>query len=136
MAGRYRIRVRMGNGPDAPVMDLIGRTAWALVELYRAGDQGCTPIDTPGPRGAITSSSCASWVSSWRPSKSRTAAPSAAIMPVTSCARPSRFFSLLILAMCMAAIRGMLRKRHEQLGSPCMLSGWWQEFFFRRKLTR
>lgn len=27
-----------------------GRDAWALVELIRAGEQGCTPLDTPGPR--------------------------------------------------------------------------------------
>lgn len=27
-----------------------GRDAWALIELIRTGEQGCTPIDTPGPR--------------------------------------------------------------------------------------
>ncbi|RMF11365.1 MAG: hypothetical protein D6763_03260 [Alphaproteobacteria bacterium] len=27
-----------------------GRNAWALMELYRAGKRGCTPIDNPGPR--------------------------------------------------------------------------------------
>jgi len=27
-----------------------GRYAWALRELLAAGDAGCTPIDTPGPR--------------------------------------------------------------------------------------
>ena len=27
-----------------------GRDAWALDELIKAGEQGCTPIDTPGPR--------------------------------------------------------------------------------------
>jgi hypothetical protein len=27
-----------------------GRDAWALGELITAGDDGCTPIDNPGPR--------------------------------------------------------------------------------------
>lgn len=27
-----------------------GRDAWALSELLKAGDRGCTPIDHPGPR--------------------------------------------------------------------------------------
>ena len=27
-----------------------GRIAWALAELAKAGANGCTPIDTPGPR--------------------------------------------------------------------------------------
>ncbi len=27
-----------------------GRTAWALLELIKAGSQGCTPIDNPAPR--------------------------------------------------------------------------------------
>lgn len=27
-----------------------GRDAWALLELHKAGEKGCTPIDTPGPR--------------------------------------------------------------------------------------
>jgi hypothetical protein len=27
-----------------------GRDAWALTELVTAGQRGCTPIDTPGPR--------------------------------------------------------------------------------------
>ena len=27
-----------------------GRDAWALQNLDRAGEAGCTPIDTPGPR--------------------------------------------------------------------------------------
>lgn len=28
----------------------IGRDAWALDNLIRAGERGCTPITTPGPR--------------------------------------------------------------------------------------
>ena len=27
-----------------------GRDAWALLELLKAGANGCTPIDNPGPR--------------------------------------------------------------------------------------
>ena len=27
-----------------------GRDAWALIELERAGNRGCTPIDNPAPR--------------------------------------------------------------------------------------
>ena len=34
----------------AQILELKGRDAWALTELVRAGDLGCTPIDTPGPR--------------------------------------------------------------------------------------
>jgi len=29
---------------------IIGRDAWALSELVKAGAKGCTPICTPGPR--------------------------------------------------------------------------------------
>jgi hypothetical protein len=32
------------------LLRLKGRDAWALDELIAAGDAGCTPIDTPGPR--------------------------------------------------------------------------------------
>jgi hypothetical protein len=41
------IRVRIDNGP---VVAVRGREAWALVRLMAAGEQGCTPIDTPAPR--------------------------------------------------------------------------------------
>ena len=34
----------------ARILELKGRDAWALGELMRVGDDGCTPIDTPGPR--------------------------------------------------------------------------------------
>lgn len=37
-------------GPGARYLDLQGRVAWALSQLHAAGEQGCTPIDTPGPR--------------------------------------------------------------------------------------
>jgi len=32
------------------VLTLKGRDAWALAELIRAGENGCTPITHPGPR--------------------------------------------------------------------------------------
>lgn len=35
---------------DDAVLAVKGRDAWALSELIAAGDRGCTPIDTPGPR--------------------------------------------------------------------------------------
>lgn len=31
-------------------IDLLGREAWALLELVEAGARGCTPIDNPAPR--------------------------------------------------------------------------------------
>lgn len=40
------IRFRF-NGTERTVR---GRDAWALAELLKAGSEGCTPIDTPGPR--------------------------------------------------------------------------------------
>ena len=36
--------------PDGQPMTEIGRRAWALRELVKAGPKGCTPIDNPGPR--------------------------------------------------------------------------------------
>lgn len=37
---------------DGATLDIIvsGRDRWALEALIAAGSQGCTPIDTPGPR--------------------------------------------------------------------------------------
>lgn len=32
------------------ILELKGREEWALSHLLAAGDRGCTPIDTPGPR--------------------------------------------------------------------------------------
>ena len=31
-------------------IQLLGRNAWALIELVRAGVKGCTPLTHPGPR--------------------------------------------------------------------------------------
>lgn len=39
------------NPPDAPItITVMGRNFWALECLNLAGEKGCTPIDTPGPR--------------------------------------------------------------------------------------
>ena len=43
------ICVRIDDG-DGPVVVVRGREAWALLALIAAGEQGCTPIDHPGPR--------------------------------------------------------------------------------------
>ena len=32
------------------ILELKGREEWALSNLLAAGNRGCTPIDTPGPR--------------------------------------------------------------------------------------
>lgn len=31
-------------------IDVLGREAWALLQLIEAGARGCTPIDNPAPR--------------------------------------------------------------------------------------
>jgi hypothetical protein len=36
--------------PDGHTQEVVGRDAWALLNLLRAGSSGCTPIDHPGPR--------------------------------------------------------------------------------------
>ena len=43
------IRARIGDD-DGPVVTVRGREAWALLALIAAGEEGCTPLDTPGPR--------------------------------------------------------------------------------------
>jgi len=35
---------------NSDVLGYSGRIAWALRALIAAGERGCTPIDTPGPR--------------------------------------------------------------------------------------
>jgi hypothetical protein len=37
-------------GEAGRVVTVRGRDAWALLELKAANDNGCTPIDHPGPR--------------------------------------------------------------------------------------
>ncbi|HKT18363.1 MAG TPA: hypothetical protein VJR47_09995 [Stellaceae bacterium] len=45
------VSVEILDHPNAPTtVTLIGRDAWAFLELRRAGEAGCTPIDHPGPR--------------------------------------------------------------------------------------
>jgi hypothetical protein len=46
---RDRFALYGANG-TVQVIDLAGREEWALSNLLAAGDLGCTPIDTPGPR--------------------------------------------------------------------------------------
>ncbi|TBH34705.1 hypothetical protein ELG66_01615 [Rhizobium leguminosarum] len=36
--------------PDGAPTKVVGRDAWALQNLVKAGEGGCTPIDHPGPR--------------------------------------------------------------------------------------
>ncbi|MBB4255436.1 hypothetical protein [Rhizobium sp. BK008] len=36
--------------PDGTPTKVVGRDAWALQNLVKAGEGGCTPIDHPGPR--------------------------------------------------------------------------------------
>jgi hypothetical protein len=36
--------------PDGAKHIALGRAAWALQQLLKAGDKGCTPITHPGPR--------------------------------------------------------------------------------------
>jgi hypothetical protein len=43
------VRLQMGE-PDSPALTVHGREAWALLALIAAGERGCTPINTPGPR--------------------------------------------------------------------------------------
>jgi hypothetical protein len=45
-----RLVVKARALPDGVPFTVCGRDAWALLELIRAGSNGCTPIDNPGPR--------------------------------------------------------------------------------------
>lgn len=49
---KFAITVRKsGKGARRDeVLSFAGREAWALRELIRAGEAGCTPIDNPAPR--------------------------------------------------------------------------------------
>lgn len=44
------ITVAWGEGDARSRATFNGRDAWALCELLKAGDVGCTPIENPGPR--------------------------------------------------------------------------------------
>lgn len=37
-------------GTNGPALRFVGREAWALQQLYRAGERGVTPITHPAPR--------------------------------------------------------------------------------------
>lgn len=45
-----RAFVLQGTDGEPLLLDLKGREEWALSHLLAAGNLGCTPIDTPGPR--------------------------------------------------------------------------------------
>jgi hypothetical protein len=45
-----RITIEFLDSPALGPIVAHGRDAWALLELYRAGDVGCTPLTHPGPR--------------------------------------------------------------------------------------
>lgn len=48
MSNKLRVIARIE--PDGGTHEVVGRDAWALLNLMRAGGRGCTPITTPGPR--------------------------------------------------------------------------------------
>jgi hypothetical protein len=45
-----RVEFTVYEGEDVRTIKPAGRDAWALGELITAADEGCTPIDHPGPR--------------------------------------------------------------------------------------
>ena len=45
---RLTLKIRIGG--NGPAFILRGRAVWALQQLRAANDNGCTPIDHPGPR--------------------------------------------------------------------------------------
>ena len=47
---RLSFRVRFIGQPDRAPVVVSGRDAWAVEQLVQAGEKGCTPMDTPGPR--------------------------------------------------------------------------------------
>jgi hypothetical protein len=46
---KSRFALHAGDG-SMRILELAGREEWALSHLIAAGDHGCTPITTPGPR--------------------------------------------------------------------------------------
>jgi len=46
---KSRFALHVGDG-SMQIIELAGREEWALSHLIAAGDHGCTPITTPGPR--------------------------------------------------------------------------------------
>jgi hypothetical protein len=45
-----KLRILAKIEPGGGTHEVVGRDAWALLNLLRTGERGCTPIDTPGPR--------------------------------------------------------------------------------------
>jgi hypothetical protein len=45
-----RVTLQCLDAPELGAVTIIGRDAWAFLDLYHAGDGGCTPIAHPGPR--------------------------------------------------------------------------------------
>jgi len=45
-----RVTLEILDTPEPGPVTVIGRDAWALLELHRAGDCRCTPLTHPGPR--------------------------------------------------------------------------------------
>lgn len=45
-----KLNIKIKVLPDGSPITLTGRSAWALLELVKAGQRGCTPIENPGPR--------------------------------------------------------------------------------------
>ena len=45
-----KLRIIAKIEPDGGTHEVVGRDAWALLNLIERGERGCTPIDTPGPR--------------------------------------------------------------------------------------
>lgn len=50
MRDKLTIVVELIDGIENCHITVVGRDAWALQELVKAGAHGCTPIDHPGPR--------------------------------------------------------------------------------------
>jgi hypothetical protein len=44
------ITIEAETAQGQQILTYAGRNAWALSKLIGAGEKGCTPIDTPGPR--------------------------------------------------------------------------------------
>ncbi|MGO6740466.1 hypothetical protein ACC732_28520 [Rhizobium ruizarguesonis] len=47
---KKRLTITARIVPDGRPIKVVGREAWALQNLVKAGSVGCTPIDHPGPR--------------------------------------------------------------------------------------
>jgi hypothetical protein len=47
MKSRFALHLADGS---TQILELAGQEEWALSHLISAGDHGCTPITTPGPR--------------------------------------------------------------------------------------